>query len=116
MHLSNRNIADISLTRSPTEKALVVSTSLVFLFLSAVLAYSLFSNPGLKTIDELLGVGGYLVAAAGFREVLGISRAAGTSALEIGVIGLPVLVLSLGVAVSIVRGRRQKPSALNATP
>ena len=106
MRLSSQNIVDIYLTRSPTEKALVIATSVVFLFLSAVLAFSLFSaSSGLKTTDELLGIGGYLVAAAGFREVLGISRAVGTSALEIGVIGVPVLVLSFGVAVSVFRGR-----------
>jgi hypothetical protein len=117
MRLSPENIVDIYLTRSPTEKTLVIATSIVFLFLSAVLAFILFSNSsGLKTIDELLGVGGYLVAAAGFREVLGISRAAGTSALEIGVIGVPVLVLSFCVAVSFFRGRGAPPQSSGSAP
>lgn len=55
MRLSNGTIVDVYLTRSPTEKALVIATSIVFLFLSAVLAFVLFStSSGLKTVDELL--------------------------------------------------------------
>lgn len=106
MQLSDDNITTIQLTRSPTEKAIVVTSSLVFLFLSGILVYGLFAAPrGLTTLEELVAVGGYLIAAAGFRELLGISRTAGTSALEITVIGVPLLLLALGVAVSFIRGR-----------
>ncbi|HYX72956.1 MAG TPA: hypothetical protein VE732_09300 [Nitrososphaera sp.] len=106
MEVSNDNIPTIRLTRSITEKSIVVGSSLVFLFLSGILVYGLFAaQRGLTTFEELLGVGGYLIAAAGFRELLGVSRATGTSALEIAVIGIPLMLLAIGVGVSFVRGR-----------
>ena len=108
MKLSDDNIVTIRLTRTPTEKTLVIVGSAVFLFLSGILAFSLFAaRPGLTTLGELLAVGGYLLAAAGFRELLGVSRAAGTSALEVATIGLPLLLLASAVAVSFIRGRIQ---------
>ncbi|MBV6505259.1 MAG: hypothetical protein ILNGONEN_00817 [Syntrophorhabdaceae bacterium] len=108
MHLSDDNITMIRLTRSPTEKALVITSSVVFLFLSSILAYGLFTSPrGLTHLEELLAVGGYLIAAAGFRDLLGLSRTAGTSALEIAIIGVPLLTLAFGIAVSFIRGRLQ---------
>jgi hypothetical protein len=106
MEVSGDNIPTIRLARSTTEKSIVVGSSVIFLFLSAILVYGLFAaQRGLTTLEELLAVGGYLIAAAGFRELLGVSRAAGTSALEVAVIGLPLLLLAIGVAVSFIRGR-----------
>lgn len=46
-----------------------------------------------------------MITAVGFRELLGVSRSPGASALEIGVIGIPLLVLAIGVAASFFRGR-----------
>lgn len=106
LDVSEENIPTITLTRSPTEKAIVVTSALVFLFLSSILAFGLYAaRRGLTTLEELLAVGGYLVAAAGFRELLGVSRSSGTSALEVAIIGIPMLLLASGVAVSFVRGR-----------
>jgi hypothetical protein len=108
MQLSDDKGVEIRLTRSPSEKAIVVTGSVVFLLLSGLLVFSLFhSERGLTTLEELVAVGGYLLAAAGFREILGVSRAAGTSALEVAVIGVPLLALTVGVAFSFVRGRHQ---------
>jgi len=106
MEVSNETIPVIRLTRSPTEKAIVLVSAVVFLFLSGILVYGLFAaRRGLTTLEELLAVGGYMVAAAGFRELLGVSRAAGTSALEIAVIGIPLLLLAIAVGRSFVLGQ-----------
>lgn len=106
MELSDKNIVDINLTRSPTEKVIVLASSGVFIFLSVILVIVLFDRSrGLSSLEELLAVGGYLVAAAGFREVLGVSRMAGASALEMIVIGVPLAFLSVAVGISFMRGR-----------
>jgi hypothetical protein len=115
--LSDDTITTIRLTRTPTEKALVLTGSVVFLFLAGLLAFALFhARHGLTTLEELLAVGGYLVAAAGFRELLGVSRASGASALEVAVIGIPLLALALGIAVSFIRGRRYSRQRQPADP
>ncbi|HEX2835239.1 MAG TPA: hypothetical protein VHW00_19655 [Thermoanaerobaculia bacterium] len=112
MEISGDRNFDVRLSRTPTEQFVVIGASIVFLFLSAVLGYAMFRAPhGLRTVDELLGVGGYVIAAAGFREILGLSRVSGMTALEVAVIGIPLLVLTFGVAVSFFRARRVAPGS-----
>jgi hypothetical protein len=100
-------IVEIGLTRTPVEKAFVVIASLIFFILSLVITVGLFLSPrGLTSLEELVAVAGYLVAAAGFRELLGVSRVAGTSILEFVILGVPLVLLAFGVAVSVYRSRR----------
>lgn len=114
LEVTGDNIPEIRLTRSPTEKAIVITSSLIFLFLSGILAYSLLAmGQGLSILQDLLAVGGYLVAAAGFREILGVSRSSGATALEVVVIGIPLLLLMIVVGLTFIRGlsfRRNKRS------
>lgn len=97
-------IADATLTRSPTEKIIVLLGSIVFLSISTVVTIGLF-RVRLSTLEEIVAVAGYLLAAAGVRDLLGISRASGTSALEVIVVGLPLVLLGLGIGISVIRGR-----------
>jgi hypothetical protein len=94
----------IRLVRPTTEIVFVVGSALVFLVLSLLLALTLLGKPdGLKALDELLAVAGYIVAAAGFREILGLSRISGVCVLEVVTLGLPLLILSIAVAASYFR-------------
>src|SRR5207245_1467171 len=98
----------IRLSRSPTEKALVILGGFVFLALSVSVVVLLFrSSTGFKGWEELLAFGGYLVSAAGFREMLGISRATGASAFEVGVFGIPLVAAASVVVLALVRHTRQ---------
>jgi hypothetical protein len=100
--------ATIHLSRSPTEKTLVLLGGFVFLFLSgSVVFVFLRSTHGFKHWQELLAFAGYLVGAAGFREMLGVSRAAGVSTFEVVVFGIPLVGLTVGMTVALVRSGRQ---------
>jgi hypothetical protein len=105
MQVSHGNIPEIRLTRSPIEKIIVLTGSVIFLCLSGILIYRIFRAQALTTLEELFAVAGYIVAAAGFRDLLGLSRAAGASALEIVVIGVPLFFLASAVMVSFIRGQ-----------
>lgn len=95
----------IILTRTSTEKYLVSISSILFLLLTFILTYSLFKHKtGLSTIEELIAVAGYILATAGFRDIIGISRNNGTSALEILVILFPLLFVTIGLIISFRRG------------
>ena len=102
---------EIRLTRTSTEKWFVVVGGAVFLALSIILVVALVKSTVLRRFEELLAVAGYFVAAARFRDVLGISREAGASAFEVIVFGVPVVLLAVGIGVSIFRGLRNRPEA-----
>jgi hypothetical protein len=110
MKLADKTQTIIALTRTPTEKALVIITSIIFVVITSLIVYNIFSTRmKLSTVEELLSFAGYLIATAGFRDILGLSREAGTSFLEIVVIGIPLLALSTGITVSYFR--KNKPIA-----
>lgn len=97
----------IALTRTPPEKAFVITASAIFFLLSLTVTLGLFvSRRGLTSFEQLIAVAGYLLAAAGFRDLLGVSRVPGTTILEIVILGIPLVLLSFGVAFSMYRGRR----------
>jgi hypothetical protein len=97
----------VSLARTPPEKAFIVTASAIFFLLSLTVTIGLFaSRRGLTSFEQLIAVAGYLLAAAGFRDLLGVSRVAGTTILEIVILGIPLVLLSFGVAISMYRGRR----------
>lgn len=100
---------EITLTRTSTEKSFVLVGGLVFVGLSIVIFITLVKSTVLKRFEELLAVAGYLVAATGFRDLLGISREAGVGAFEVIVFGLPILLISIGIGLSVVRGAQSKP-------
>src|SRR5207249_4889490 len=86
---------EITLTRTSTEKIFVLLGGLVFLALSFVIFITLVKSTVLKRFEELLAIAGYLVAATGFRDLLGISREAGVSAFEVIVLGFRFFLLPL---------------------
>lgn len=107
VHLQG-GIPEIRLSRTTTEVAYILTTGLIFFALSVAIALRLFSaTSALTGVQELIAVASYLVAAAGFRDLLGLSRLAGTSVFEILILGVPLVLLAIGVAVSSLRTRRE---------
>ncbi len=108
MATGNEGNPRITLTRTLLEKAYLLTAAAIFFVLSLIVAAGLFlSREGLSNLQELVAIAGYLVAAAGFRDLLGVSRLPSTSILEILVLGVPLVILSLGVAVSMFRSRKR---------
>jgi len=98
----------ITLTRSKTEKVTVVISSIIFLFLTSLVLYGFIkSHQGLDTIEELLSIAGFLIAIAGFREIIGVSRINGVGTLEIIVILVPLTLLFIGMVYSFVKGKNK---------
>lgn len=107
--LKNEKEVEIVLTRTPTEKYFVLISSAIFLLLTFLLTYSLIKDPkGLNTIEELIAVAGYLIAIAGFRELIGISRINGSGTLEIVVILFPLLCIFGGIIYSFFKNKKRK--------
>ncbi|VVU99846.1 hypothetical protein [Mesonia oceanica] len=106
LEFTDGNSKMIKLSRTLTEKMLVYISSAIFLILTFIITYSLIRRKKrLNSVEELIMVAGYLLAIAGFREILGISRQFGTSSLEIIVILVPLIVLTIGIGYSYFKGR-----------
>lgn len=102
----------IVLARSWIAKALVLASSVIFIVVCLLVAGHLFSSKtSLRGIEEILAIAGFLVAVGGFRSVLNFPATAGTTALELAVIGLPLVAVALGFAASTFRGIRDRYSA-----
>lgn len=107
LSFNNKDKEIILLTRTSTEKYLVIISSIIFLLLTVLLTYGLItSQKGLNTVEELVTVAGYILATAGFKEILGINRHNGTSALEIFVILIPLISVSIGLIYSVIKAKR----------
>lgn len=103
----SKNTNVIVLTRTWTEKWIVFISSFLFLGITVLLTYSiLMHKTGLTTLEEVVAVAGYILATAGFREIVGFSRNSGTSALEIYIVLLPLLLVTTALIISFFRGRR----------
>jgi hypothetical protein len=99
----------IELTRTDTEKNFVIISSLIFFLLTAILSYGLFvKKKGLSSVDEIIIVAGYILATAGFREILGLNRSNGISALEVGVILLSLLMIFIALISSLYKGYKSR--------
>lgn len=97
----------VLITRTSTEKYLVMISSLIFLLLTIILTYGLVTTKkGLNTVEELVAVAGYILATAGFKEIVGVGRSNGTSALEIVVILIPLLSVFTGLIYSLYKAKR----------
>lgn len=107
LSVSEKDKEVVLLTRTSTEKYLVMISSVIFLLLTLILTYGLVTTKkGLNTVEELVAVAGYILATAGFKEIVGISRSNGTSALEIVVILIPLLSVFLGLIYSLYKAKR----------
>jgi len=99
----------IELTRSDIEKYFVIICSLIFISLAAILTYGIVTRKkGLSSVDEIIIVAGYIIAAAGFRDMLGFNKIYGISALEVIVILIPLLIIFIALVCSICRGLKSK--------
>lgn len=95
------------LTRTSTEKYLIMLSSLIFLLLTLNITYGLArTKKGLNAVEELIAVAGYILATEGFKEILGISRNNRTNALEIFVILIPLLSIFSGLIYSLYKAER----------
>jgi hypothetical protein len=107
LSFSEKDKEIVQLTRTSTEKYLVMISSIIFLLLTLILTYGLVTiKKGLNTIEELIAVAGYILATAGFKDIVGISRSNGTSALEIAVILIPLLSVFCGLIYSLYIAKR----------
>jgi len=112
----NGNV-EIRLTRTPVERVYIIAASAIFFLLSLLVAVTLFSSPtGLTSVQEVVSVAGFLVAAAGFRELLGLSQIRGTTILEILIVGVPLVILAVGVASSVLRAWRNRAKSPGIAP
>lgn len=89
-------------SRSASEQIVVMTSAVIFFVLSIALAVRLW-RAELSALADLLAVGGYIVAAVSFRDLLGVSREHGTSALEIGAILVPTAVMFAVTLAVVVR-------------
>jgi hypothetical protein len=100
----NNGAVNATLTRTSTEKFLTITGAMVFLIVTLVIAWKLFmSTRALTGLEEVLAMAGYIVGAAGFRDLLGISRAAGGSTFEVVTLGVPLMALAVGLVMSTLR-------------
>ncbi|WP_297089431.1 hypothetical protein [uncultured Draconibacterium sp.] len=98
-----------TLSRTPIEKMFIVSSSVIFLVLAILVGISLIlTKTGLSRTEELLAIATYLMATAGFRELIGFSRDTGISALEVAVLGIPLALVFTAIFISFFRGKWKK--------
>lgn len=108
LSFEKKNKRNIILTRSMTEKSIIIISSIIFLFLTSLLVYGFIKMPnGFNTIEELLSIAGYIISIVGFREIIGVSRINGTGTLEIIVILIPLILLFTGMIYSYKKGREE---------
>jgi hypothetical protein len=99
---------DIRLGRSTNEKVLVLFGAVLFVSLTLLTAWHMATAPmAASSVQDLVAAAGFVIAAAGFRDMLGVTRTLGTSAFELGVFVLPLLIL----AVAIIAGRARRSAA-----
>lgn len=100
----------IVLSRPFNDKVLILVSAGLFLLLTTIVTWKLFFSGGATSgVQEIVAVAGYIVAAASFRDLLGVTHTNGTSAFEILVFGLPMCLLATGVAFSAFRPGQTDP-------
>ncbi len=96
----------IHFSRSNLEIVYILGVSFIFLAATSLVFVSSLINPRSSIgIDHIVSIAGLLVAAAGYREILGVSKLPGTSVLEIVVLGFPLIILTANLVVSIYKSR-----------
>lgn len=106
---SSEDKMTITLTRTLTEKYLVVISSIVFFLLNIILTSRIIkTKKGLNTVEGLIAVAGYILASASFKDLLGINRNSGTSTLEILVILVPLLLIFFGLIYSLFKNNESR--------
>lgn len=101
---------DIYFERSNNEKISILVSAFLFVSLTILLSWRIImADSRLSAVQDLVAIASYMIAAVGFRELIGLDRTSGTSAFEIGVFILPLVLLTSGIFFSHIRhllGRR----------
>ena len=94
----------VVLKRPRLQQLFVLLSSGVFLIVTSVIGLRLFKTEvSEKPLDQLLAVGGFLLSAASFRELSGVSRVASFTVLEGVILGFPLMILAGGFVFLAVR-------------
>jgi hypothetical protein len=92
---------EVGLKRSFDEKAFVLGSTAVFMLLTLIVSIKLCAKDARLTgLQEVFAVAGYLVAVNSFRDLTGMSRTTGRSALEVAVFGLALAAPAVGIVLS----------------
>jgi hypothetical protein len=105
MSLSNKSGSlEIDLARLPSEKIFVVVGASVFFILSLVIFFAIISKKdSLSGVDGTVAVAGFILAASGFRDLLGVPKETGPCLLEIAVFGIPFILIVSAVLYAMPR-------------
>ncbi len=94
----------LTLSRTWIEMYMVGISSAAFVLICLMVSIKLFTQRyGVTGLQELLAMAGFLIAAGEYKSIIGLPSDQGTSAFEIGIFGLPLLFLTIGMAVSAIR-------------
>jgi len=92
--IKEENNVCIELVRTNIEVLFVYLSSIIFFIVSIYVGIGVASKKeSMRKSEGVIVVAGYLLSIAGFREIIGLSRITGVSALEMAVIGFPLLFL-----------------------
>ncbi len=109
IEIDSGNHISIELSRTQLENVFVKICSGIFILISIIVGFGIISSKkGLSKLEELLMVAGYIIAIEGFRELIGLSRVSGISALEIIVIGVPLVFIFIALIISFIKGILEK--------
>lgn len=86
---------EVTLERSVVEQTTIVISALLFIFLAALVAVRLVMTAApISGTQGLLTLAGYIVAAVGFRDMLGLAKSPSSTGFELVVFVLPLCLLS----------------------
>jgi hypothetical protein len=89
---------EIHLARSANQQIAIMSAAIMFIAIALFAAWQITrAKTPMSGLDNVLAVAGFVVAASGFRTLLGVDRLPGTSAFEIAVFTLPLILLALSI-------------------
>jgi len=90
-------VPQITLSRPTAQKGFILFASIVFVLMSAILAYRLNADSHeFGRLPELLGIAGLVIGITGFRELIGVTKASHFTLLETIVVGGPLAALATG--------------------
>lgn len=87
----------VSFVRPLTDRVYICASAVLFVLLTVGVSVLMWRAPIDTAGEVMLAVASYLIAAAGFRSMLGFDKVANTTSFEIAVFGLPMLLLGFSV-------------------
>ena len=91
---------ELRLGRPLNERIAIVGYGLWFLMLTGAVALIIArTKTPSKGWEDAIALGGYVIAAAGLRQLIGLDRAASTSASELAFFMAPLILLSIAIMV-----------------